>query len=81
MAPPKPPSWKTAPRRQSATVYSIRQNPYTTFRILLDFYGDVIHACRKRRLKWVANLPLWDINTEAWSSGMGVGRGADNPTM
>jgi hypothetical protein len=32
-------------------------------------------ACRKRRLKWVATLPLGDINTEAWSSGMGVGRG------
>jgi hypothetical protein len=41
----------------------------------------VIHACRKRRLKWVANLPLGDINTEAWSSGIGVGRGANNPTL
>jgi hypothetical protein len=38
-------------------------------------------ACRKRRLKWVATLPLWDINTEAWSSGMGVVRGANNPTL
>jgi hypothetical protein len=38
-------------------------------------------ACRKRRLKWVATLPLGDINTEAWSSGMGVGRGANNPTL
>jgi len=36
---------------------------------------------RKRRLKWVATLPLGDINTEAWSSGMGVGRGANNPTL
>jgi hypothetical protein len=26
-------------------------------------------------------LPLGDINTEAWSSGMGVGRGANNPTL
>jgi hypothetical protein len=25
----------------------------------------VTHACRKRRLKWVATLPLGDINTEA----------------
>jgi hypothetical protein len=33
----------------------------------------VTHACRKRRLKCVATLPLGDINTEAWSSGMGVG--------
>jgi hypothetical protein len=41
----------------------------------------VTHACRKRRLKWVATLPLEDINTEAWSSGMGVGRGANNPTL
>jgi hypothetical protein len=41
----------------------------------------VTHACRKRRLKWVATLPLGDINTEAWSSGMGVGRGANNPTL
>jgi hypothetical protein len=39
------------------------------------------HACRKRRLKWVAALPLGDINTEAWSSRMGVGRGANNPTL
>jgi hypothetical protein len=30
---------------------------------------------RKRRLKWVATLPLGDINTEAWSSGMGLGVG------
>jgi hypothetical protein len=35
----------------------------------------------KRRLKWVATLHLVDINTEAWSSGMGVGRGANNPTL
>jgi hypothetical protein len=41
----------------------------------------VTHACHKRRLKWVATLPLGDINTEAWSSGMGVGRGANNPTL
>jgi len=39
------------------------------------------HAYRKRRLKWVATLPLGDMNTEAWSSGMGVGRGANNPTL
>jgi hypothetical protein len=32
----------------------------------------VTHACRKRGLKWVATLPLGDINTKAWSSGMGV---------
>jgi hypothetical protein len=41
----------------------------------------VTYACRKRRLKWVATLPLGDINTEVWSSGMGVGRGANNPTL
>jgi hypothetical protein len=41
----------------------------------------VTHACRKRRLKWVATLPLGNINTEVWSSGMGVGRGANNPTL
>jgi hypothetical protein len=49
----------------------------------------VTHACRKRRLKWVpgargynwATLPLGDINTEAWSSRMGVGHGANNPTL
>jgi hypothetical protein len=35
----------------------------------------VTHACRKRRLKWVATLPLGDINTETWSSGMGLGVG------
>jgi hypothetical protein len=28
-----------------------------------------------------ATLPLGDINTEAWSSGMGVGRVANNPTL
>jgi hypothetical protein len=41
----------------------------------------VTHACRKRRLKWVATLPPGDINTEAWSSEMGVGRGAKNSTL
>jgi hypothetical protein len=41
----------------------------------------VTHACRKRRLKWVATLLLGDINTEAWSAGMEVGRGANNPTL
>jgi hypothetical protein len=48
----------------------------------------VAHACRKRRLKWV--LGTWgynvvtqspgDINMETWSSRLGVGRGADDPT-
>jgi len=32
-------------------------------------------------IRVVATLPLGDINTEAWSSGMGVGRGANNPTL
>jgi hypothetical protein len=41
----------------------------------------ITHACRKRRLKWIATLPVGDINTETWSSGMGVGRGANNPTL
>jgi hypothetical protein len=35
----------------------------------------VTHACRKWRLKWVATLPLGDINTEAWSTRMGLGVG------
>jgi hypothetical protein len=49
----------------------------------------VAHACRKRRLKWV--LGAWEyynwatqspgeINMETWSSRLGVGRGADDPT-
>jgi hypothetical protein len=48
----------------------------------------VVHACRKRRLKWV--LGAWgynwatqspgDINMETWPSRLGIGRGADNPT-
>jgi hypothetical protein len=48
----------------------------------------VAHACRKRRLKWV--LGAWeynwatqspgDVNMETWSSRLGVGRGADDPT-
>jgi hypothetical protein len=48
----------------------------------------VAHARRKRRLKWV--LGAWgfnwathsprDINTETWSSRLGFGRGADDPT-
>jgi hypothetical protein len=49
----------------------------------------VTHACRKRRLKWVAGawgcnwatVPLGDINTEAWSFRVGVGRGANNPNL
>jgi hypothetical protein len=48
----------------------------------------VAHACRKRRLKWT--LGAWgynwatqtpgDVNMETWSSKLGVGRGADDPT-
>jgi hypothetical protein len=48
----------------------------------------VAHACRKRQLKWV--LGAWgynwatqspgDINMEIWSSRLGVGSGADDPT-
>jgi hypothetical protein len=49
----------------------------------------VTHTCRKRRPKWVpsawgynwATLLLGDINTEAWSSKVGVGRRANNPTL
>jgi hypothetical protein len=33
-----------------------------------------------QRYNW-ATLLLEDINTEDWSSGMGVGRGANNPTL
>jgi hypothetical protein len=43
--------------------------------------STVTHAGRKRQLKWVATLPLGDINTEAWSTGMGVGCGANNSTL
>jgi hypothetical protein len=45
--------------------------------------GSVFHrlACRKKRLKWVATPPLGNINTKAWFSGMGVGRGANNLTL
>jgi hypothetical protein len=40
------------------------------------------NACRKRWLKWVVTLPPGDTNnTEAWASGMGVGRGANNSTL
>jgi hypothetical protein len=50
--------------------------------------STVADACRKRRLKWVSGA--WgynwaiqspgDINMETWSSRLGVGRGADDPT-
>jgi hypothetical protein len=48
----------------------------------------VAHTGRKRRPKWVpsawgynwAPLSLGVINTETWSSRLGVGRGANNPT-
>jgi hypothetical protein len=56
---------------------------HTASEVFIQYFCHVTvtHACRKRRLKWVATLPLGDINTEAWSSGMGVGRGANNPTL
>jgi hypothetical protein len=49
----------------------------------------VSHACRKRRLKWVpsawgyswATLSPGVINTEAWSSRLGVGRWTNNPAL
>jgi hypothetical protein len=47
----------------------------------------VTHACRKRRLKWVpsawgyswATLFPGVLNTETWSSRLGVGRWTNNP--
>jgi hypothetical protein len=48
----------------------------------------VAHACRERRLKgvlgawgynWATHSP-GDINMETWSSRLGTGRGADDPT-
>jgi hypothetical protein len=47
----------------------------------------VTHACRKRRLKWVpsvwgyswATLSPRVINTETWSSRLGVGHWTNNP--
>jgi hypothetical protein len=49
----------------------------------------VTHAYRKRRLKWVpsaweyswATLSPGVINTEAWSSRLGVGRWTNNPAL
>jgi hypothetical protein len=54
----------------------------------LKYHVSEFNVCRKRRLKWV--LGAWgykwatqspgDINMEIWSSRLGVGRRADNPT-
>jgi hypothetical protein len=63
--------YKTAPEFLLNTVNSITCNNCER-----SFY-----ISRKRRLKWVVTLPLGDINTEARSSGMGVGRGANNTTL
>jgi hypothetical protein len=47
--------------------------------------ATVTDACRKRRLKWVPSA--WTtmspgvINTEAWSSRLGVGRWTNNPAL
>jgi hypothetical protein len=49
----------------------------------------VTHACRKRRLKWVPSawghswvtLSPGVINTETWSSRLGVGRWTNNPAL
>jgi hypothetical protein len=30
---------------------------------------------------FILRVTLGDINTETWPSGMGVGRGANNPTL
>jgi len=61
--------------------------PMCYFHFVLDSVPEnknsptITRVCCKKPLKWVATLPLGDINTEAWSSGMGVGRGANNPTL
>jgi hypothetical protein len=57
---------------------SILQNIFSFY---LCNSPTVTHACCKRQLKWVATLPLGDINMETWSSGMGVGHGANNPIL
>jgi hypothetical protein len=54
---------------------------YVAFSCITPVCFPVTHACRKRRLKWVATLSLGDINTETRSSGMGVGRGTNKPTL
>jgi hypothetical protein len=64
--------WRLCPKRETFTFVFIPLIP-------VWWLGNknsptVTHECRKRRLKWVATLPLGYINTEAWSSGMGVGR-------
>jgi hypothetical protein len=57
--------------------------------LLLKNSPTVTHACRKRQLKWVpsawgyswAILSPGVINTEAWSSRLGVGRWTNNPAL
>jgi hypothetical protein len=60
--------------------FNVPPPPHLFSHFLIYKLQTLYNACRKRRLKWVATLPLVDINTEAWSSGMGVGRGV-NPTL
>jgi hypothetical protein len=63
------------------TSIKFNQELFKKVRDRLPCVVTVTHACRKRRLKWVATLPLGDINTEAWSFGTRVGRGANNLTL
>jgi hypothetical protein len=51
-----------------------KKNRLNPFKIPVRDYNNVT-------VETVVTLPLGDINTEVWSSGMGVGRGANNPPL
>jgi hypothetical protein len=57
----------------------LRKQKETTY-ISLWMYKLVLNSNCAWGYNW-ATLPLGDINTEAWSSRMGVGREANNPTL
>jgi hypothetical protein len=51
------------------------------FLVRLYFFFLVLRHQTMDKVQKYTSIPLGDINTEAWSSGMGVGRGANNPTL
>jgi hypothetical protein len=63
--------------------------PHQHSHIYLQWFIITRNKSERKYIKWVpgawgynwATLTLGDINTEASSSRMGVGRGANNPTL
>jgi len=62
------------------TITDFHKNLYPYIRTLQGSVHVCVCVCVCMNI-YIYILPLGDINIEAWSSGMGVGRWVNNPTL